>query len=514
MAKTKKTGSKSKSSVSITDRKQRKRQFKVLFVASECAPYAKSGGLADVVGALPKTLRRMGHDARIILPLYSFIDRERFSIEEHSSCCVHMGQQVEHWVGIFKAMLDGEVPVYFVDFQAYYDRGIYDAPDGEYQDNAYRFSMLSKAAIQFCKDSGFIPDVMHVHDWPTACTPMFLKTWDRILSPMSTTASVLTIHNIGYQGVYSADVFPYLGVGDEFFVPDILENFGRVNLLKAGIHFADAITTVSPTHAREIMEPVGGQGLAPYVGRRADDVFGILNGVDYDHWNPETDTLIPAQFSRTDLAGKALCKQELQRRMNLYVDERVPLFGMVSRFATQKGFNLLQEALPEVLNNMHIQFAVLGTGNPHIEHFMHWLGQQYPGRASSYVGFDVELSHWIEAGSDFFLMPSLYEPCGLNQIYSMKYGTLPVVRATGGLEDTVVNYNEQTGEGTGFKFFDPKAEALYNTIGWAVSTWYDRPDDIALLRDQAMQQHFSWDQAAREYLQVYDHAVSRRLHRH
>ncbi len=482
--------------------------LKVLFVASECAPFAKTGGLADVVAALPKALRRMGHDARIVLPLYRSIDRAKYNIQHVGSSCVHMGDGEENWVGVYSGMLDGEVPVWFIEYERFFGRaGIYGEPSGEYLDNAFRFALLSKAALQLCKDFNFVPDIMHLHDWMSALSAVFLKTWDHVLSPLSRTASVLTIHNIGYQGIYDASVFPYLGIGGEYLRPDILENFGKVNLLKSGIYFADGLTTVSPTHAFEMLGSIGGQGLAPYLNHRRGDFCGILNGVDYEHWNPESDKLIPANYSPNDLSGKAACKTELQKRFGLPVRDDVPILGIVSRFAAQKGFDLLREVLPGVLNDMDVQLVVLGTGDRDTEDFFHWLGATYPQRASSFVGFSNEVSHLVEAGSDFFLMPSLYEPCGLNQSYSMKYGTLPIVRATGGLDDTVHNYVEATGAGTGFKFWDASGGALYYTIGWAVATWFDRPQHIARLRRQAMAQQFLWSDAARQYLLVYEHAL-------
>ncbi|HEX8137033.1 MAG TPA: glycogen synthase GlgA [Pyrinomonadaceae bacterium] len=483
-------------------------KLRVLFVASECAPYAKTGGLGDVVAALPKALRRLGHDVRIILPLYGSIDRARFGIIPEGTSCVHMGGGEENWIGVHSGVLDREVPVWFVDYERFFGRpGIYDYAGKEYPDNAFRFALLSKAALQICKDRQFIPDIAHAHDWPTALVPVFLNTWDRVLSPLSSTATVLTIHNIGYQGIFHRSAYPYIGVGGEYFTPDVFEYYGQLNLLKAGIHFADALTTVSPTHAREILEPAGGMGLSYYLQRRSGALFGILNGVDYEHWNPATDKLIPARYTPDDLSGKAVCKAALQERFGLEQRAELPVFGIVSRFAPQKGFNLLREALPNALRDMLMQVVVLGTGDAETEGFFHWLTSANPGRVGSYIGFSNELSHLVEAGSDFFLMPSLYEPCGLNQSYSMKYATLPVVRATGGLDDTVRNYDEATGAGTGFKFWDATERALYYTIGWAVSTWFDRPQHIRQLRQQAMSQDFSWNDSAAKYVEVYEHAL-------
>jgi len=485
--------------------------MKIALISAECAPFAKTGGLGDVVGALPKALVRLGHDARIFIPLYASINRERFGLKFVASACVHMGKGEEHWVGIYEALLDDEVPVYFVEYNRFFGRpGIYGEPKGEYKDNAYRFGLLSKAALQICKDLNWIPDIAHIHDWSAAPVAAFLKTWDRVLSPLSGTASVLTIHNIGYQGLYHPSVLSYYGLGPEYFQPGLFEDHGRLNLLKAGIQFADAITTVSPTHAHELLDPIGGMGLAPYLNNRRGDLSGILNGVDYEHWDPATDRYIPAQYSAEDMGGKTICKAVLQEKFGLNFDPTIPIFGVVSRFAAQKGFDLLKSVLPGVLDNMAIQFVVLGTGEKETEDFFHWLTAAYPGRVGSYIGFSVELSHLVEAGSDFFIMPSLYEPCGLNQSYSMRYGTLPIVRATGGLDDTVHNYVEATGAGTGFKFWSPEPAALYYCLGWACATWYDRPDAIANLRRQAMAQEFLWSDAAKQYLLVFEHALKNR----
>lgn len=485
--------------------------MKIAFIASECAPFAKTGGLGDVVGALPKALVQLGHDVRIVMPLYASINRAKFDIRHSGAACIHMGQGEENWIGISHALQEGEVPVRFIEYDRFFGRdGLYDSSYGEYFDNAYRFALLPKAALQIFKDENWIPDVVHLHDWMSALAALYLKTWDRILSPLSATASVLTIHNIGYQGVFDAAALPYIGVGGEYFNPDILEAHGRLNFLKAGIHCADALTTVSPTHARELLDPEGGQGLAPYLNNRSGDLFGVLNGVDYEHWNPATDRFLPSNYDSDDLRGKLICKSVLQEKFGLKFDPRTPLLGIVSRFAKQKGFDLLQAALPGVLEAMKVQLVVLGTGDPEVENFFSLLAARYPGRVGVHIGFSNEAAHLIEAGSDFFLMPSRYEPCGLNQSYSMRYGTLPIVRATGGLDDTVQNYDQKSGDGTGFKFRDASANALYYTIGWAVSTWYDRPQHYRQLQQQAMTQEFLWSDAAIEYEAVYEHALANR----
>ncbi|HRV31031.1 MAG TPA: glycogen/starch synthase, partial [Kiritimatiellia bacterium] len=301
----------------------------------------------------------------------------------------------------------------------------------------------------------------------------------------------------------------YLGLGAEFFTPDGIEAWGKINLLKGGINFADAITTVSPTYAREIMSEPGGQGLAMYLQRRSDDFEGILNGADYDIWNPETDRRIPANYRAESLIGKQTCKRELQAERGLQEDPAVPLFGIVTRLASQKGTGLMREALPWALNEMNMQLVALGSGNADDEEFFRWLARTYPGRVSAEIGYSEDLAHRIQAGADFFLMPSLFEPCGLAQMYALRYGTLPVVHATGGLEDTIEQYNPDEGRGTGFKFYSPTGQAFHDTIGWAVSTWYDRPSHVTQMREQAMRVRFDWETSAQRYLAIYRRVVAR-----
>ena len=480
----------------------------ILFVSSECAPFAKTGGLGDVVGALPGALRTLGHDCRVLLPLYGDIDRAAFKLTPDGSACIHMGRGIEHWVGILKGATPDGTPCWFLDFGEFFKRpGIYGTtPTADYPDNAYRFSLLAKAALQLCTDRQFIPDILHTHDWPSALTSVFLKTLAQEFPAFSASASVLTIHNIGHQGKYSAEAFSYFGLPSHLFTPSIFEDYGKLNLLKAGIHFADAVTTVSPTHAAELLEPVGGQGLAPFLLQKKQ-LTGILNGVDYQVWNPETDSFIPAPFSPQNLTGKSTCKHALQQQFNLPQQEDTPLIGIVSRLAFQKGFNLLQSILSTALRNTDFQLVLLGSGDPALQTFFMDMQRQHPTRIGCHIGFSEALSHLIEAGADFFLMPSLYEPCGLNQIYSMKYATLPIVRATGGLQDTVVYAPDTPEKNTGFKFSDPTPEALASCITQALSTWRNHPDQIKQMRQTAMKQNFSWESAAEQYTAVYRKAL-------
>lgn len=481
----------------------------ILMLASEAVPYAKTGGLADVAGSLPAEMRRRGHQVIIALPKYSQIDAGRFGLKPAlGPMGVWMGDTQE-WCQVHAADNDG-VPVYFIESNKYFDRwGLYhDASYNDYQDNPRRFGFLTQAGLQLCRDLQFKPDIVHVHDWMTALGPAYLKIWywnDPILGGA---ASVLTIHNIAYQGVYSARDYPYLGLQWGNFTSDTFEDHGRINFLKGGIHYADMVNTVSPTYARETRIPEGGFGLAPYLNNRGGDYIGILNGADYRHWNPAVDPLIPARFTPEDLSGKAVCKRELQKRFLLDVDPNIPVVGVVSRLVSQKGLDLLAQVIESLVANMLVQFVILGSGDKSLEQYYGPLPARYPGRIGSYIGYNEELSHWIEAGADFFIMPSYSEPCGLNQIYSLKYGTLPIVRATGGLDDTVRQYDERTGEGTGFKFQEPSSAAIYYTVGWAVSTYFDRREHIEKMRRSAMAQDFSWERSAQEYELLYARAIA------
>ena len=483
--------------------------LKIVFIASECVPYAKSGGLADVVGALPGALKRLGHEPIIIIPLYSSIDRKKFRLQPAlSPLGVWMGD-TEEWCAVFATINTEGVPVYFIESDKYFARdGIYhDADLNDYDDNPRRFAFFSRAGLQLCIDLGFKPDIIHAHDWQTALAPAYLKIWHWDDPILGSAASFLTIHNIGYQGVYGAEHYEYSGLQSVNFTSEKFEDHGRINYLKGGIHYADMVNTVSPKYALETRTPEMAWGLAPYLNNKAENYIGILNGVDYGQWSPEVDPLIPANYTSEDLSGKATCKQELQKRFLLNISPDIPLFGLISRFADQKGLDLLAGTIESILQNMWLQIIILGSGDKRLEGFFGKLPTRYPGRVGSFIGYNNELAHWIEAGSDFFIMPSRYEPCGLNQIYSLKYGTLPVVRATGGLDDTVEQYDEATGEGTGFKFSEPSGHAIYYTVGWAVSTYFDRTDHFRKMQQKAMQQSFSWEDSAREYEKVYRQAI-------
>ncbi|MBN2148676.1 MAG: glycogen synthase GlgA [Anaerolineales bacterium] len=488
-----------------------KKSLKIAMIASECAPFAKTGGLADVTGALPRALMALGHEVIVIMPKYASIDGQRFGLQPAlSPLGVWMGNK-EEWCSVHVSHREG-VPVYFIESNQYFDRwGLYhDADFHDYPDNPRRFGFLTRAGLQACRDLSYSPDIVHVHDWQTALAPAYLKIWHWDDPVLGSAASVLTIHNIAYQGVYSANHYDYLGLQWGNFTSDKFEDHGQINFLKGGIQYADIVNTVSPTYANETRTPIGGQGLAPYLNNKGDRYVGILNGVDYDEWNPASDSHIPAHYSNADLSGKAICKRELQRRFMLEETTDIPIIGAVSRLVDQKGLHLLAQVMESVLENMRVQFAILGAGEKHLEHYFSALSARYPGLVGSHIGYNNELAHMIEAGADFFIMPSLYEPCGLNQIYSLKYGTLPIVRATGGLDDTVEQYREADGSGTGFKFREPSAEAVYYTIGWAISTYYDRKQHIAQMIRSAMAQDFSWAKSAKQYVDLYARARAAR----
>ena len=483
--------------------------LKIVMIASECVPYAKTGGLADVVGALPKVLRALGHEVIVVMPKYAQIDAPRHGLRPFlSPMGVWMGN-TEEWCSVHLAENDG-VPVYFIEVNKYFDRfGIYhDANFNDYQDNPRRFGFLTRAGLQLCKDLNFEPDIIHAHDWHTALAPAYQKIWHWNDAVLGRAASVLTIHNIAYQGVYTAANLDYLGLQPGNFTSEKFEDHGQINFLKGGIVYADMVTTVSPTYANETRTPALGYGLAPYLNNKGKNYIGILNGAEYDQWNPATDRLIPARYTLKDLSGKALCKQELQRRFLLAESPNTPVVGVVSRLASQKGLDLLALTIENIVNNMQVQFVILGAGDKGLEQYFGGLPARFPGQIGSYIGYSEELAHLIEAGSDFFIMPSIYEPCGLNQIYSLKYGTLPIVRATGGLDDTVKQYEELSGAGTGFKFRDANPTAIYYAVGWAVSTYFDRRAHIRRMIQAAMAQYFSWVNCAGQYLEAYERAVA------
>lgn len=487
---------------------------KILMVTSEAVPFAKSGGLADMVSALAVQLRREGNDVRMVMPRYYDIDRSGLTLRKEP-LGIPLGFE-EEWVGVYEAVLPhSDVPVYFLDHEGLYGRkGIYGPTNSEaFPDNARRYTLLSRGAFQLCRYLQWIPDVMHAHDWPTALVPVYLYTWEKD-TEFAGTASVITIHNIGYQGWFPKEDIHHTQLSWEEFHITGLEYHDSLNLLKAGIQNADIVTTVSPTYAREIQTPEYGEGLDPLLRHRSGDLFGIINGMDYDDWNPETDPFIkPDNFTSRKIAPKKKVKAALQKEAGLEVDPEKPLIGIVSRLVEQKGFGDLcgpsYGCLFSICWDMDVQFVILGTGETWCENELKALDANLPN-LKAYIEFSNAMAHKIEAASDFFLMPSKYEPCGLNQLYSLRYGSLPIVRRTGGLADTVENYNQETGEGTGFVFDDLNPGSIYNVVGWAVWAWNHKPEHIKAMRKRAMEKRFSWEKSAGDYEEMYQWARDRR----
>jgi starch synthase len=484
----------------------------ILIAASEAVPFAKSGGLADVVGSLPKYLRNLGHDVRLVLPRYYRIDREKLALQAlPGELVVPMGNLGHEYCGVYEGRIPGtDIPVYFLEHEGYFGRsGLYDEENVEFADNDRRFIFLSKGALELCKLLDFHPDIVHGNDWHTAALPLLLNTAYRHDAHVGRAASILTIHNMQYQGSFPASTMNILDVGWEQFTFLGVEKDDRVNLLKGGIYNATLLNTVSEGYAREIQTAAHGWGLEGAVRERGADLYGILNGVDYAEWSPESDQFIAQNYSSDDISGKKLCKSAIQRAVGLPERADVPLIGIVGRMVKQKGIDVLAAALPQLLQ-LDLQIVMLGEGEPWAHFYFGGEAAKHPDRLAVIIGYDNGLAHRIEAGADFFLMPSAFEPCGLNQMYSMRYGTLPVVRATGGLDDSVENFNEELLTGTGFKFRDLTPAALFDTVGWAVYTWYNRPDALRRLIGNAMEKRFTWEAAANKYEKLYLKARSRR----
>jgi starch synthase len=482
--------------------------LKVLFVTSEVTPFRKTGGLGDVAGALPKALKGRGVDVRVVMPLYRGIrwdELERLEGVLRVPMYYGTGQ-----AAVRMGSLPGsEVPIYFLEHNGYFDRPeIYGGADGGYADNLERFTFLSRASLELARALGFEPDVVHANDWQTALVPVYLNSLYRGTS-LQRAATLFTIHNLAFQGVFDGDGFYVTGLPRAHYNAGELEHFGAMNLMKGGLAQATLLSTVSPTYAGEIQRPEHGAGLDGVIAARSADLHGILNGIDTGEWDPERDLHLPARYGAEELDGKAVCKRELQREMGLPVRPGTPLFGAVSRLTHQKGFDVLAQAMERLLG-WDLQVALLGSGDSDAEEFFSALSRARGEKFRARIGFDNGLAHRIEAGSDFFLMPSRFEPCGLNQMYSLRYGTPPIVHATGGLADTVVNYDESTGDGTGFVVYRLDARSLGDTVGWALSTYFNRRPAIEAMRRRGMMQDFSWTRAAARYEELYREAYRRR----
>lgn len=480
--------------------------MRICFVASEVAPLAKTGGLADVAGALPRHLHDQGHDIRVIMPLYSSIGTaalEMLPVAGAQNVALRLGAHLYSYSLLETRLPGSAVPLYLVHCPAVYDRPtIYTIGPDEH----LRFLVLQRAALDACQRMKFVPHIVHCNDWHTALLPMLLKTvyaWDTLFGA---TRTVLSIHNIGYQGWFDASTTYDVGGNVWDLLAPETRAGGSFNWLREGVRSADAVTTVSPTYAMEISTPLGGHGLDGVLRARADPVVGILNGVDYTEWNPANDRYLKAHYSSQHLSGKGQTKAAFLDWLNLKVDAAAPLLGMITRLTVQKGIDLLLDVLPEMIATRDLCCVMLGSGDERYERFFTSLQQRFADRVVFHRGYNEELAHLIEAASDLFLMPSLYEPCGLNQMYSLKYGTVPIVRRTGGLADSVQHWNPATRQGTGIVFNDYDPPAVRWALHAALDLFEDRDGWLQLMRN-GMAQDFSWDRQSREYVKLYE-AVS------
>jgi len=475
--------------------------MRILFVASEALPYAKTGGLADVIEALPRALVKLGHEVAVFLPRYRGVKSTSIAVP---SLTIPQGTRLR-FPTIANGGIHRGVRYFFLDDPFYFDRdGIYGDRNHEYPDNAERYTEFSRAAIELMKQV-WMPDLIHCHDWQTAMVPVLLRSSYGDDNAVRDVPVVFTIHNMGYHGIFSKDALERAGIPPAVFHPRGIEFFGNVNFLKGGLVYSDYLTTVSRKYAQEIQTAEFGFGLEGVVRTRSDRLVGILNGVDYSSWSPDRDNLIPMKYSAKDLTGKCTCKQELLAEFKLQSNHsHWPVMGIVSRFADQKGFDLIAQIVRELLHE-DVLLAVLGTGERRYEEMFRALATDFPGRVGAVIAYDNRLAHLVEAGADIFLMPSRYEPCGLNQIYSLRYGTVPVVRATGGLDDTIEPFDLEHGTGTGFKFAEYSGGALLHAIRQALHHYSDE-GVWKRIQLNGMAKDFSWNTSAAEYAKLYEAA--------
>lgn len=499
--------------------------MKILMIAPEMDGIIKTGGLADFAVALPKALMSRGHDVRVILPSYkqAVLKTDRMSMPT-DSLSFNLNHTDHYGCLVYHTALDG-IAVRIVEHNDFFNReGIYDNGSYAYPDNPLRYAFLCKAAIELCLREKWIPDIVHCNDWQTAITPYYLKEHYSHHPELKHIRSLLTIHNGAYQGKAAPEWIHPLGIHPRHFTSELMEEHGLLNLLKCGIMYSDAINAVSPGYCEELLMPETSHNLWRYLNKRRSDFTGILNGCDYRQWNPGTDPFLPHPFSANNIAGKALCKAELQSRMGLPANPDVPILGLIARLVEQKGFDYLIPALEKLLyEDAPLQLVLLGSGDPKYGSRLHFLQKRYPQKMGFVNGYDNELSHLIEAGSDYFMMPSLFEPCGLNQLYSLAYGTLPIVRETGGLKDTVVGLAPDHGNApppstsasknkkfaTGISFIHPDNQGCYWALKQAITFYLDYPQLYRQMQQQAMRQLFTWEETAGTYEILFENLLKK-----
>lgn len=487
------------------------KKLKILFVTSEVVPFIKTGGLADVSAALPQMLSELGHEVRIVVPKYGAVDSRKFKIHEVvrlKDLTIKIGDK-EVIFSLKSCFLPGQkvrVQIYFLDNQEYFGsrNSLYvDPVSGEdYPDNDERFILLSRSVFELISKLGWIPDIIHCNDWQTALIPAYLNTLYKDEPQFSNFKTLFTIHNLAYQGIFPKSSFKKTGLPDELNSEKGLEIYNKLNFMKSGLLFADVINTVSETYANEIRtnEELGA-GLKNILAKRKNDLYGIVNGIDTKVWNPEKDKHLPKKYTIKNFDNKKINKKELADKFGFVYDENIPIIGLISRLFDAKGLDLVENAFEDLMK-MNIQVVLLGTGDKKYHVFFDKMSKKYPDKFACYLGFNDELAHLIEGGSDMFLMPSRYEPCGLNQMYSLMYGTVPIVRQTGGLADTVIKYDEKTDEGNGFVFKQYDKKALIKEVKRAVKIFEDQKTWVKIMKS-GMKSDFSWNSSAKKYIDLY-----------
>jgi len=475
--------------------------LKIILVSPEVAPYAKTGGLADVAGSLPSALKALGSDVSVFMPHYSEVKRKGFETK-HVKKNIKIEFGDSHISFNLNTLEKNKVSFYFIEKDEYYDRDfLYGTPAGDYSDNALRFAFFAKAVLQSIMALNYKPDIIHCNDWQTALMPFYLRFASPYADYFRDTRTLFTMHNLAYQGLFPKEIMPIIGIGHEFFTFDKLEFYEKLSFMKSGILYSDAVSTVSRGYAREILTPEYGCGLDGLLGVRRNDLYGIVNGADYSEWNPETDKFIKANFSKKNPEDKTKCKKDLLTQMKLKVQIDKPLLGVVTRLADQKGMDIITNSVDNIIE-LGCGLVILGAGEEKYHVLLKELSKKYPKNIAVKIAFDNPLAHKIEAGCDMFLMPSRYEPCGLNQMYSLKYGTIPVVRATGGLDDTIIDYTHDKKNGNGFKFNQASKEDFIDALTRAVSV-YENKREWKKLVERGMDEDFSWNYSAKEYIKVY-----------
>jgi starch synthase len=480
--------------------------MKILIASPEAVPYIKTGGLADVAGALSKEFRKMKDTVCLVLPLYRKI---RDSLIRLADTGISLNIPVGGRIVKGRIWKDRQA-AFFIECDEFFNRlELYGTADGDYSDNASRFAFFSRGILEMCRSLAFTPDIIHCNDWQTGLVPFYLRTLYRDDAFFKKTATLLTIHNLGYQGLFPASDMRATNLGPEFFNPEGIEFYGKVNFLKAGMIAADILTTVSETYSREILLPESAFGLDGLLKKREHDLFGIVNGIDYDEWDPAKDKLLPATYHVKDLSGKTLCKRELLRMLFKTArkgrEEQVPVMSMVTRFSEQKGLDLVMRAIPEILS-FGVKLAILGKGDERFQRSFRELSAKYKDSISVTIGFDEMLAHRMYAGSDYFLMPSKYEPCGLGQLIALRYGTIPIARKTGGLADTIEDFEPLTRKGTGFLFSDYTASGMLDALKRAFCVYTDTDKMQSMIRN-GMRKDFSWRRSAQRYRELYKTAL-------